>query len=123
MPTFSRRPFLPSNPTSHNTSFPTLLASRYRTSMQKHPFLLFGLPFIVTIVAGSFFLTPATALRYEKYDRKVQRMTQEEAMGLGKDRRKVDLNEEYYRLAAKDLDNWENKRVQRFEGEHDGILG
>ncbi|RPB20760.1 hypothetical protein L211DRAFT_858680 [Terfezia boudieri ATCC MYA-4762] len=122
MPIFSRRRFLPSTPTSQNTSLPTLLAARYRSSMQRHPFLLFGLPFMATIVAGSFFLTPATALRYEKYDRKVQRMTQEEAMGLGKDRRKVDLNEEYYRLAAKDLYNWENKRVQRFKGEHDGIL-
>lgn len=45
---------------------------------------------------GSFFLTPVTAVRYDKYDRKVQRMSQEEAMGLEKDRRKVDINEEYY---------------------------
>lgn len=26
------------------------------------------------------------------------------------------------KLAAKDLDSWENKRVQRLKGEHDGIL-
>lgn len=74
------------------------------------------------MVAGSFFLTPATALRYEKYDRKVKRMTSEEAMGLGKDRRKVDMKEEYYRLAAKDLDSWEQRRVKRLPGEPDGIL-
>ncbi|MCJ1355293.1 MAG: Cytochrome oxidase assembly [Icmadophila ericetorum] len=74
------------------------------------------------MVAGSLFLTPATALRYEKHDRKVRQMSKEEELGIGKDRRKVDMNEEYYRLAAKDLDNWENKRVKRLEGEHDGIL-
>ena len=50
---------------------------------------------------GSFILTPATALRYERHDRKVQQMTQEEELGIGKNRRRVDINEEYYRLAAK----------------------
>jgi len=49
-------------------------------------------------------------------------MTKEEELGIGKDRRRLDLNEEYYRLAAKDLDDWENKRVKRFKGEPDGVL-
>ena len=53
------------------------------------------------MVAGSFFLTPATALRYERHDRKVRQLSKEEELGIGKDRRKVDINEEYYRLAAK----------------------
>ena len=48
------------------------------------------------MVAGSFFLTPATALRYERHDRKVKQVSKEEAMGLGKDRRKIDMREEYY---------------------------
>ena len=26
------------------------------------------------------------------------------------------------RLAAKDLDDWEQKRVKRLKGEHDGVL-
>jgi cytochrome c oxidase assembly protein subunit 16 len=26
------------------------------------------------------------------------------------------------KLAAKDLDNWEQKRVKRLPGEHDGVL-
>ena len=43
-------------------------------------------------------------------------------MGIGKDRRKVDMQEEYYRLAAKDLDDWENRRVERLNGEPDGVL-
>ncbi|KAI9700717.1 MAG: Cytochrome oxidase assembly [Candelina mexicana] len=74
------------------------------------------------MVAGSFFLTPATALRYEKHDRKVRRMSKEEELGIGKERRRLDMNEEYYRLSAKDIDNWEQKRVKRLPGEHDGIL-
>ena len=54
------------------------------------------------MVGGSFVLTPATAIRYEKHDRRVQQISREEALGLSKDKRKAfDINEEYYRLAAK----------------------
>lgn len=112
------------------------------------------------MVAGSFVLTPATALRYERYDRKVRQLSQDEAIELGlkgedgeegikrNPRRHVigSEKEEYYvcfllsfqcdnlwhvaliympllqRLMAKDLDNWEQKRVQRFKGEPDGRL-
>lgn len=35
------------------------------------------------MVGGSFLLTPATALRYERHDRKVRQVSQEEAMTLG----------------------------------------
>lgn len=48
------------------------------------------------MLAGSFFLTPATALRYERHDRKVRQMTKEEELGIGKEKRKIDLREEYY---------------------------
>lgn len=115
MPTFQSKRFLPSSASSG-------FAGWYRSSLQRHPFALFGLPFITIMVAGSFFLTPATAIRYEKHDRKVQQVSKEEAMGLGKDRKKLDMREEYYRLAAKDLDNWEQRRVKRLPGEIDGIL-
>jgi cytochrome c oxidase assembly protein subunit 16 len=72
------------------------IASRYRVHLARHPFLLFGLPFIATMVAGSFFLTPATAIRYEKHDRRVRRLSKEEELGIGKAGRKVDMKEEYY---------------------------
>lgn len=48
------------------------------------------------MVAGSFFLTPATAIRYEKHDRRVRRLTKEEELGIGKAGRRVDMKEEYY---------------------------
>lgn len=114
MPVFQARRFFPSGQNG--------LVPYYRRQLGRHPFLLFGLPFISTMVAGSFFLTPATAVRYELHDRKVRQLSKEEEVGLGKDRRKVDMNEEYYRLAAKDLESWENKRIERFEGEPDGVL-
>lgn len=72
------------------------IAAKYRVKLARHPFLLFGLPFIATMVAGSFFLTPATAIRYEKYDRRVRRLSKEEELGIGKGGRKVDMKEEYY---------------------------
>ncbi|KAM0689093.1 hypothetical protein Q7P36_011170 [Cladosporium allicinum] len=126
MPTFGSKKFRPS---SYNNSFP----ARYRAALAKHPFALFGLPFVGTMLLGSFFLTPATALRYERHDRKVKTMTEDEKLGIGKDRRRIDLKEEYYvsvhllegardKLAAKDLDNWEQKRIKRLPGEHDGVL-
>ncbi|GAM33250.1 cytochrome c oxidase-assembly factor, mitocondorial [Talaromyces pinophilus] len=99
-----------------------------------HPFLLFGLPFITVIVAASFVLTPATALRYERHDRRVRQLDQEEAMALGlkgengeesisrNPRRRIvgSDREEYYKLMAKDLDDWEQTRVKRLKGEPDG---
>ncbi|KAI1460109.1 cytochrome c oxidase assembly protein COX16-domain-containing protein [Annulohypoxylon moriforme] len=97
-------------------------AARYRASMAKRPFLLFGLPFMTVIVVGSFVLTPATAIRYEKHDRRVRQMTHEEELGIGKGSRRFNMKDEYYRLAAKDIDNWEQKRVKRLPGEHDGVL-
>jgi cytochrome c oxidase assembly protein subunit 16 len=75
---------------------PSTIASRYRSALAKHPFALFGLPFIATMVAGSFFLTPATAVRYEKHDRRVQRVSKEDELGIGKAGRRVDMKEEYY---------------------------
>lgn len=72
------------------------IAARYRSGLTRHPFLFFGLPFIATMVAGSFFLTPATAIRYEKHDRRVRRLSKEEELGIGKGSRRVDMKEEYY---------------------------
>lgn len=89
MPVFPSKKF---RSTAQSSSLPT----RYRAALARHPFALFGLPFIATMLLGSFFLTPATALRYERYDRKVRQLTKEEELGIGKDRRKIDLKEEYY---------------------------
>lgn len=89
MPTFSSKKF-------RSSSYNNTLPARYRAALAKHPFALFGLPFVGTMLLGSFFLTPATALRYERHDRKVKTMTEDEKLGIGKDRRRIDMKEEYY---------------------------
>lgn len=124
----------PRNPYPSTTRFGSI-GERYRRYLTKYPFALFGLPFIATIVAGSFFLTPATAVRYERYDRKTHMLDREEALGLGrvKDASKTrgamrggkgDIREEYWRLAGKgsELDDWEPKRIKRLPGEPDGTF-
>lgn len=134
MPAFQSKTFR--RATTASSTVGERLGALYRTRLSRHPFLLFGLPFIAVIVAGSFALTPAAALRYERYDRKVQQLSQDEVFELGlkgpggeegikrNPRRRVigDEREEYYKLMAKDLDNWEQTRVKRFEGEPDGKL-
>ncbi|KAL4902875.1 hypothetical protein BDW74DRAFT_157788 [Aspergillus multicolor] len=134
MPGFQAKTFR--RATTASSTLGEKLGEAYRARLPRHPFLLFGLPFIMVIVAGSFVLTPAAALRYERYDRKVKQLSQEEAMDLGlkgpdgeegikrNPRRRIlgDDREEYYRLMAKDLDDWEQKRVQRWQGEVDGRL-
>lgn len=69
---------------------------KYRALMARHPFLMFGLPFMAVIIGGSFVLTPATAIRYERHDRKVRQMTREEELGVGRMGRRVDIRDEYY---------------------------
>lgn len=126
------------------------LAARYRRLLHTRPFLSFGLPFVAAIVSGSFLLTPATAIRYEKFDRKTHSLDREEAMGLGfrnlgqpaksegqgeggaekKQEKKAggkflnkDIREEYWKLAGGDkIDDYEPKRVKRRPGELDGTF-
>ena len=89
MPTFQTKKF-------RSSGYNSTIAAKYRTALARHPFALFGLPFIATMVLGSFFLTPATAIRYERHDRKVKQLTKDEELGIGKNKRKIDLKEEYY---------------------------
>ncbi|KAK8864697.1 hypothetical protein IAR55_001949 [Kwoniella newhampshirensis] len=86
MPPFTAKPLSPKSP---------LL-----THMRRHPFLLFGLPFMGIIVASSFALQEFTQTRYDYQASKVQSMGVEEELGMRGDRRKVDLRDEYYRLNA-----------------------
>ncbi|BFZ63721.1 Cytochrome oxidase assembly [Saitoella coloradoensis] len=101
--------------------------ARFNAAVRKNQFLFFGLPMMGMIVIGSYVLSFATQERYNVSDRRVSQMSNEEELGLKKDRRKIDLKEEYYKLEAKglasDQGDWEQVRVQRLPGELDGILG
>ncbi|KAL2698737.1 hypothetical protein AAEP93_010125 [Penicillium crustosum] len=129
MPVFQSKTFR--RAATESSSLGERLGAFYRARLARHPFILFGLPFMTVIVAGSFALTPAAALRYERYDRKVKQLSQDEAFDLGlkgpdgeegikrNPRRRIigDEKEEYYRLMAKDLDQWEQKRTKNWSRE------
>ena len=80
MPTFQSNPFRSSKGPE---TFSERIAASYRRRLAKHPFALFGLPFIAMMLGASFLLTPATALRYEQHDRKNRELSHAEAMELG----------------------------------------
>lgn len=60
------------------------------------PVLYFGLPFIGIIVAGSFALSSLTSTRYELRDSKVTALSKEEELHMDKNRKKIDIREEYF---------------------------
>ena len=80
-----------------SNTYATQTGQYYRRIVAKHPFLLFGLPFVAMIVAGSFALAPVTATKYENHDRKMKWASNQEAFdNSGLKRRKFDAREEYY---------------------------
>lgn len=90
MPTFSNRPI--GRPQSRSAR----LLARLTPQVRKHPVMLFGLPFVVMIVASSFGLSYMTQTRYDYNSSKVKSMSMEEELGMRKDRRKIDIREEYF---------------------------
>ncbi|GAA5873024.1 hypothetical protein JCM8547_000009 [Rhodosporidiobolus lusitaniae] len=113
MPPFASKPVNPSALTA---------------SLRRRPFLLFGLPFLTVLVGSSFALSSFTQTRYDYRDQKVTAMSKEEELGMRRDRRKVDVREEYYRMQSTGeldplssspgaLEGWENKRVERLPGQ------
>ncbi|BEI80256.1 hypothetical protein CcaverHIS002_0107850 [Cutaneotrichosporon cavernicola] len=68
------------------------------SAVRRRPFAFFGLPFLSLVVISSFALKTFTSTRYELNDQKVSAVSKEDELGMNKDRKKVDLREEYYRL-------------------------
>ncbi|OJT14081.1 Cytochrome c oxidase assembly protein COX16, mitochondrial [Trametes pubescens] len=100
MPTF------PSNP---------LNSPAYSKVFRKHP-ALFGVSFVLLIVGASFGMQQFTQTRYELHDQKVSAMSKEQELGLEKNRRKIDIREEYFKLSAAPTEEWEPKRIARPKG-------
>lgn len=108
MPTFESKPLRKSNN----------LVARLAPQVRRRPLLFFGLPFLATIVGASFGLASLTQTRYDYNATKVQTISKEEELRMKKDRKRIDIREEYFRLQAKEdeLDNWEPKRIERPDG-------
>jgi cytochrome c oxidase assembly protein subunit 16 len=66
------------------------------SAVRRRPFVFFGLPFLSLVVASSYALQAFTSTRYELNDQKVSAVSKEDELGMNKDRKKVDIREEYY---------------------------
>ncbi|KAF8552013.1 hypothetical protein OG21DRAFT_1466370 [Imleria badia] len=97
MPTFQSNPLNP---------------SLLQRKIKRHP-ALFGLPFILIMVGASFGLQSFTQTRYDLQDKKIRQLSQEEALGLDKSKKKFDIREEYYKLSSVAEQEWEPKRIAR----------
>lgn len=71
---------------------------------------------VFLIVAASFGLEKLTRTRYEIHAQKVTEITEEERLRLQKNRKKIDLREEYFKLKSKGNEDWESVRVPRPKG-------
>ena len=94
MPTFDSKPLSASSAASGSNR--ANLLARLTPQVRRRPVLLFGLPFVLTIVAGSYGLSSLTQTRYDYNATKVQSMSKQEELGMRKDRRRVDIREEYF---------------------------
>ncbi|KIK68108.1 hypothetical protein GYMLUDRAFT_216648 [Collybiopsis luxurians FD-317 M1] len=89
--------------------------SKLNRAVQKNP-ALFGVPFILLMVAASYGMSTFTQTRYDLHDHKVKQITKEQELGLDKERKKFDIREEYFKLSAQADEDWEPKRIQRPKG-------
>lgn len=101
-PRFDSKPW-PSGPSSSSSSRGSSTRQTVQAvlpSIRRRPFLLFGLPFTITILGAAYGLSYLTQTRYEYNATKVQTLSKETELGMRKDRRKIDLRQEYWRLAT-----------------------
>lgn len=101
-------------------SYDKTLVGIYMKLLKKNHFVFFGLPFMLSIVAGSIYLQKFTSVKWEQYDQKYQEYTEREALSLLKNRREFSPKEDFYRLQGflKDhvdeiSDDYEMVRVDR----------
>ncbi|XP_059140130.1 cytochrome c oxidase assembly protein COX16 homolog, mitochondrial-like isoform X2 [Physella acuta] len=82
-------------------------------NVMRRRFIRLGIPFVVFVAGGSFFLKQFASLRYEF--RNSKRLSKEEAEELGFKTVSVDTEIEKMlkEIEEKDLDNWENIRGPR----------
>ncbi|KLT38774.1 cytochrome c oxidase assembly protein COX16, mitochondrial [Cutaneotrichosporon oleaginosum] len=84
------------------------------SAVRRRPFVFFGLPFLSLVVASSYALQTFTSTRYELNDQKVSAVSKEDELGMSKDRKKVDIREEYYNFFdTTSQDDYEPVRVPR----------
>ncbi|ODV76935.1 uncharacterized protein CANTADRAFT_57660 [Suhomyces tanzawaensis NRRL Y-17324] len=98
-------------------------AGRYQKRLRANHFLYFGLPFMLSIVAGSIYLQKFTSIKWERFDDKYRQLGEDEMLNLIENKRPVDKKNDYYRLQGlltdhlekevKSNDDYEIVRVKR----------
>ncbi|AAS50198.1 AAL168Cp [Eremothecium gossypii ATCC 10895] len=102
-------------------AFEKSLQGRYLKLLRRNPFLFYGVPFCTLMAVGSYCLSDFTAVKYEREDKKVRSVQEDELVKLRANRRTVDLKEEFYRLQGLADQDWEPVRVPRLPGESENV--
>ncbi|KAI8622723.1 cytochrome c oxidase assembly protein COX16-domain-containing protein [Chytriomyces sp. MP71] len=99
------------------------MSSRFSNlSKQQRQFFFFGLPFLVTMVGSTFMLGQLTQTKYDLHDKKVMaQVSKEEELKLDANRKKLNLQEEYFKLAENERD-WDMVRVPRPKGVEEPVF-
>ncbi|CCE72914.1 Piso0_000517 [Millerozyma farinosa CBS 7064] len=74
------------------------IPGQYQKLLRKNHFLFFGLPFLLSIVAGSLYLQKFTSVKWERYDEKHRQLEEDEMLSMIENRRPVNKRDDYYRL-------------------------
>jgi len=95
------------------------LWGKYLLRAKNNSLLYFGVPCFGIMYLALHLMTQFNSIRYEQHDKRATEVSQEDALKKHGNKRKVNVQEEFYRLQHLDVDNWEQKRVQRLPGESD----
>ncbi|KAJ3195657.1 Cytochrome oxidase assembly [Entophlyctis luteolus] len=95
----------------------------FRTlSKQQRHFVFFGLPFLATMVASTQVLASLMQTKFDLKDKKTETLSKEEALKLDTNRKKLDIQEEYFKLAQNEEQDWDMVRVPRPKGVDEPIF-
>lgn len=79
-------------------AFDRTLAGKYKKLVQKNHFLFFGLPFILSIVAGSLYLQKFTSVKWERWDERHQQLSEDDMLKMISNKKSFDRKDDFYRL-------------------------
>jgi len=92
------------------TNFFTSIVQRFG-KLKRRKSLVYGAPFLLLLLVGSFGLEQFASLRYEF--RKNVTLDPKTLEKYGIEKKKVTLEEEYEKIKEVDIDSWENIRGPR----------
>lgn len=89
------------------------ISGRIQLLIKKNHFLYFGLPFMLSIVVGSVYLSNFTAIKWEKYDLKHYQMNESEMLNMIENKRSVDKKKDWYKLQGFTMDDLKQREDKK----------